>query len=126
MITEKMACSARTVRHAVQWCLKNAVNFTSAEHLKIQIDKVQELKLQIQQRLRRVQEGSSEKTTKKHYGQEVETVERQRFNFNAEASLLRLLKDLTAEENTLFVVYDTCVEEENITRTVEDLRKLLG
>jgi len=112
VITEKFDCDTRTLQRAVQWCVKNSLKFTSAEHLTIQLEKVQELKLQTQQRLRKVQEGSMEKSVKKHYGQEVESVERTKYNSNAEVALLRLLKDLIAEESTLLGVYDACVPEE--------------
>jgi len=108
IIAERLSCSARTVRLAVKWCIDNSLCFTSAEHLKIQLEKVRELKLETRQRLRKIQEGSTETITKHHYGQEVEKVKRQKFNFNAEVSLLRLLKDLIAEENRLLGVYDAC------------------
>ncbi|MHC4270637.1 MAG: hypothetical protein ACYSTS_19575, partial [Planctomycetota bacterium] len=125
-LADKFSCGVRAIQKAIQWCTKNAINFTSAEHLKIQLEKIRELRLEARQKLRKLQEGTVEKTVKKHYGQEVESVERQRFNVNAEVGLLRLIKDLTAEESTLLGVYDACVEEEDIARTVEDLRKLLG
>ena len=105
VIIGKMNCSARTVRNAVKWCVDNTLRFTSAEHLEIQLEKMRELKLETRQKLRKLQEGTTEKTVKKHYGQEVESVERTRYNANAEVGLLRLLKDLIAEESTLLGVY---------------------
>jgi len=74
IIAERLSCSARTVRLAVKWCIDNSLCFTSSEHLKIQIEKVRELKLETRQRLRKIQEGSTETITKHHYGQEVEKV----------------------------------------------------
>ncbi len=109
IISERLDCSARTVRQAVKWCIDNALRFTSAEHLEIQLEKIRELKLETRQKLRKLQDGTVEKAVKKHYGQEVESVERRRFNSNAEVALLRLLKDLIAEESTLLGVYDACV-----------------
>jgi len=118
----------------VQWCVKNSLCFTSAEHLRIQIEKVRELKLDARQRLQKIRAGITEKSVKKNYGQEVESVERRKYNTNAEVGLMRLLKDLTAEESTLLGVYDACIYEKSSQKerglTEDDVdilrRKFLG
>ena len=114
-IADKFDCNVRTIQKAIQWCMKNTVHFTSAEHLEIQLEKIRELKLQTQQKLRKLQDGTTEKAVKKHYGQEVESVERTRYNPNAEVGLLRLMKDLIAEESTLLGVYDACILPDDLT-----------
>lgn len=112
-ISDKLLCSNRTIKRAVQWCLENAPTFSSAEHLKIQLEKIKELKLEARQRLRQIQEGAAEKTVRTNNGHVVESVERQRYNFNAEVGFLRLIKDLTKEETTLLGVHDASLEKDD-------------
>ena len=113
VIADKLNCSDRTIHQAIKWCIDNAPQFTSADYIKIQLEKIRELKLEARQRLQKLRDGTTEKTVKKHYGQEIESIEHQRYNFNAEVGLLRLLKELTIEENTLLNVYNACTHPES-------------
>ena len=117
IIAERMKCSIKTIYRATKWCVDNAPRFTTPEHLKIQIEKVRELKLEARQRLQKIREGVTEKIVKKHYGEVVESVERTKYNQSVEVALIRVIKDLISEESTLLGVYDACVPPDDATIT---------
>jgi len=105
-IKNKYGHGYKTIRRAITYCRKR-FSFTTAEELELTIRKKQEKLKEAHQRLQKIQDGWKETIIKKKGGTEgdknatEEITVSQKFNWNAEVGLRKLIRDYENDINEM-------------------------